>query len=650
MKDYKTTVFLLFCFLIFWAAYPSAAIASAAPTNPSKTITLDIKGMDILDVLKIISMKSGMNIIAGKNVTGKVTIYLKDVDIWDAFEIILVANSLAYDKKGDIINVMTDRDYELIYGDRFYDKKQVQIIKLKYAKAAEITKTLLQVKTNIGRVITDDASNTIILMDTPERVLQMKRMADEIDLPIQTKVFSLQYAKAEDMEKKIQELATKNVGIIKIDARTNKLIVTDLPKQLELIEGVIRAFDQKDAQVMIEAKILEVTLEDNFKMGIDWDVIAQKYVKLTQTLKIGLTEGANLKIGTLVGGGSSQLEGDYSALIEALRTVGDVNTLSSPKIMALNNQESKILIGSKEPYSTKSSVASEQTTTTAESVTFVDLGVKLYVTPTINENGFVTMKIRPEVSSKSGTYTTADNNTIPIISTTEAETVIMVKDGATVIIAGLIKDTLSKSFSKLPILGDAPVLGKFFTKTLDLKKKEEIVVLLTPHIVSGESTFAEVERWNRQEELIDKLKDKVEQQELQKLRDSQRKVKREQDVVGQRPVQADGVLASAENAAVREAQIYNRSSLNAYSVNVKRKIERQIRDNFLDTPVKGQSTVSFILDANGNLMATPQVISEDDKMLGDIAIESISLASPFGNFPETLISDEEKFTVTISFE
>ena len=196
MKNYKIAVFLFFCFLVFCFICSPACLASTTAANPSNTITLDIKGMDILDVLKIISMKSGMNIIAGKNVTGKVTIYLKDVDIWDAFEIILVANNLAYDKKGKIINVMTDRDYELIYGDRFYDKKQVQIVKLKYAKAAEMSKTLLQVKTNIGRVITDDTSNTIILMDTPDRVCQMKQMMKERNFRTHTKIFSLQCAYA----------------------------------------------------------------------------------------------------------------------------------------------------------------------------------------------------------------------------------------------------------------------------------------------------------------------------------------------------------------------------------------------------------------------------------------------------------------------
>lgn len=634
----------------------------------SNKVTLDIKGMDILDVLKILSMKSGLNIVAGKNVTGRVTIFLKDVDVWDTLQIIMVANNLAYEKQGSIINVMTDRDYELIYGEKFYDKKRVHVVKLQYAKAAEVSKVLMQAKTNIGKVIIDEGSNTLILIDVPSSILQMKQMIGEIDVPTETKVFSLQYAKAEEIEKKITEITTKNLAIVKVDARTNKVVVTDTPAQLEKVGKIIAAFDQKDAQVMIEAKILEITLSDEFKMGIDWDVIAQKYFKTTQNLKIGLSEGGTLKVGTLAGGGNPQVEGDYSALIDVLRKVGEVNTLSAPRIMALNNQESKILIGKKEPYSTKSTVSSEQTTTTAESVTFVDLGVKLYVTPTINEDGFVTMKIKPEVSSKSGTYTTADTNTIPIISTTEAETTIMVKDGAVVIIAGLIKDSLDKTSKRIPFLGDVPIVGKIFSNVADVKKKEEIVILLTPHIVTGESTFDEIAKWQKYEnDYFNKIKDRIEQEEVKQQKIKQ-KEKRQQEVkkqkeaskskeekpdVEQEEIQAEQLQTAlrlgAQNDAFREAALGG-SDYDGYFLNMKRKIHNAIRRNFSELGLKGEGVISFVLDASGNLQGEPLIISEDSKMVGDVMIEGVKLASPFAAFPAAFDAQQEKFTITLFFQ
>ncbi|MEA3305661.1 MAG: hypothetical protein U9R52_02485, partial [Candidatus Omnitrophota bacterium] len=121
-------------------------------------ISLDFKGVDIIDVLKMLSARSNLNIVAGKNVKGKVTLFLKDVDIWDAFEIILTANKLAYDKEKDIINVMTERDYEQLYGEKYYNKKELRLYKLKYAKAANISKALNQVKSKIGKVVIDESS------------------------------------------------------------------------------------------------------------------------------------------------------------------------------------------------------------------------------------------------------------------------------------------------------------------------------------------------------------------------------------------------------------------------------------------------------------------------------------------------------------
>jgi len=623
----------------------------AAGAQTSDNITLDIKGMDILDVLKILSMKSGLNIVAGKNVTGKVTIFLKDVNVWDALQIILVANNLAYEKQGGIINVMTDKDYELIYGEKYYDKKKVYIARLKYVKAADASKALLQAKTSIGKVIADDGSNTIVMMDTPSSILQMKEMLDEIDTPTQTKVFPLKYAKADDVEKKVAELVTKNVGFIKIDARTNKIAVTDTPEQLEKIEKVITAFDQKDAQVMIEAKILEVTLNNNYQMGIDWTVIANKFFSASQTLKLGLTQGGNIKVGTLVGpsGAVAANPGKYSGLIDALKEVGVVNILSTPKIMALNNQESKILIGTKQPYSTQSAVVNSQTTTTAESVTFVDLGVKLYVTPTINEDGYITMKIKPEVSSKTGDYMTADKNTIPIISTTEAETTIMVKDGATVVIAGLIKDSVNKNSKKIPFLGSIPLLGKIFSNESNIRQKDEIIVLLTPHITTGESIFTETERWRRQESLMDALKDKVEEEDLKIKQARQREELLKSRMEEKEKAKEKAKAKTLTPAAVNQASVPQEPDSDYFQV-IKNKIQDVAAANVSQTGLKGDCTVKFTLDSGGNLIGQPVIIKESSKSVGDLLLESVKSASPFGSFPEEFDTQSESFTVSVSFQ
>jgi len=142
------------------------------PVDPNR-ISLDLKGVDIIDVLKMLSSRSGLNIVAGRNVRGRVTLFLKDVDVWDAFEIILAANNLAYEKRADIINVMTERDYEQLYGEKYYNKKDLRVFRLEYAKAVDVSKALNQAKSKIGKIITDEPSNTLIVIDSPKSIAEM---------------------------------------------------------------------------------------------------------------------------------------------------------------------------------------------------------------------------------------------------------------------------------------------------------------------------------------------------------------------------------------------------------------------------------------------------------------------------------------------
>ncbi len=245
MKTYKRTTLLFFIYFVIFTIFcfaqgaevPVRGEQAQVQNQPgSSKISLDIKGMEVTDVLKMLALRSGKNIVAGKNVRGKITIFLKDVDVMDALEIILVSNELAYEMKGDIINVMTDRDYETLYGEKFQDKTKLKIIKLRYGKAADISKALNQIKSRVGKVVVDEASNTIVIMDAPQVVSQMEQLIQDMDLPTQTKVFALNYSKAETIQKKIEPLLTKGIGTTQIDERTNKIIVTDMETNMKAIE------------------------------------------------------------------------------------------------------------------------------------------------------------------------------------------------------------------------------------------------------------------------------------------------------------------------------------------------------------------------------------------------------------------------------
>lgn len=445
---------------------------------------LELKDMDIVDVLKLISKKSGLNIVAGANVRGKVTIYLKNVDVRDALRIILEANGLAYVEESDIVKVLTGKDFEDRYGYQFGNQKETRIIQLQNASASDLVAVLNQMKSPTGSVVGDANSNTVIMTDRLDKIIMMENFAHRTDIPITSEIFTLKYAKAEDVAKKIEGILTKGISKIEWDERSNKIIVTDTADKIKEIANLVRAFDEKQPQVLIEAKIIQVVLSDTFKFGVDWQAIVRDYHTLTLTSDFNVLSNTDksgkLSIGTID-------NDDYDVLIEALETVGDTNTLSSPRILAVNKEEAKILVGSSEPYVTSETVTTASgPVTSSESVNFIDVGVKLYVTPTIHGDGYITMKIKPEVSSVTRYLTTSENNEIPIVDTSQAETTITVKDGVTVVLGGLIKDEDINSVNKVPLLGDVPFLGAIFRNKSQTTRKTELVIFLKCHIVGGD--------------------------------------------------------------------------------------------------------------------------------------------------------------------
>ncbi|MFC1646496.1 secretin N-terminal domain-containing protein, partial [Candidatus Omnitrophota bacterium] len=296
---------------------------SPESSNTSKKISLDIKGMDIIDVLKLLAKQGNLNIVTGKNVTGKVSMFLKDVYVWDAFEIIIAANGLAYKKKGDIINVISARDYELAHGEKYGDNRILSTKKLKYAKSKDMSAALNQIKSTLGKVVVDASSNTLILLDVPERILEMERVIEETDISyeLKTKVFELSYAKTEKLKEQLEEVLTENVGIIKTDERTSKIIVIDYPTKIAQIEQMIEAFDEKTRQVLIEAKIIQVILSDEYKMGIDWKFIASKQLNVTafNINRVLNTSGAQVVGGSEVPTSTE----DFRVVMDMLKTFGD---------------------------------------------------------------------------------------------------------------------------------------------------------------------------------------------------------------------------------------------------------------------------------------------------------------------------------------
>lgn len=608
--------------------------AANAQTQPGK-ISLDMKGMDIIDVLKILAMRGNLNIVAGKNVRGKVTLFLKNVEVMDALEIILAANGLAYEQKGDIINVMTDRDYELLYGEMSFDKKVVKVIRLDFAKAVEVSKTLNQIKSKIGKVVVDEGSNTMVLIDLPQKIKEMEEAVNNMDLPIETRTFSLNYAKASDLEGKIKGILTANVGELQVDERMNKIVVTDLPEKIDRIARLITDFDEKDEIVLIEAKIVEIILNKDVSYGINWnnvfagiDTIAACDLSVSLPSEVGAWPHTFTY--TRAHGAT---EYGNQVILKLLEQLGKTDVLSTPRITVANNEEAKVLVGTKEAYVTSTITQTNGTTTTADNVEFVDVGVRLSVTPTISRDGNITMKIKPEVSS-AGTplqLTNADGSvrtSVPIITTSEAETQLIVKDGTTIIMAGLMKDTRTDNTEKIPGLGDIPLLGHFFRSRGKGDVKTELVIFLTPHIIK------EVEDYSHQA--------------LAYI------YQHENTGINADPTYYNYMMMQPETEDVEVDSMAKDTDtipdvFPQYCNYLSGRIEQNLQGNIPYRVERQEVELSFVLARDGSLIGRPIILSPADAEIKELITKSVEDSVPFFPFPEGYEKSEQTFILTVCF-
>ena len=484
----------------------------------TKKVSLDLRGIDIINTFKFLSMKGNLNIVASKNVSGRVTLFLKDVTIGDALEVILLTNDLACVKEKNIITIMTEAEFELLYGKKYIDKKEVKTIMIKYSLPSKIGAALTDIKSSIGKIVMDDETGTLILMDTPEKLEELEQMALRLDQGLvdktprtASKVFELQYADVADIETKVSEALTADLGTVRSDERTNRLIVHDLPNKLKEVEQLISAFDAKTREVVIEAKIVEITLNDDFAMGVNWEKIfstTTKDIRFVGNFPISYPSGTTGQHGKIsIGAWRSDFVADENTedetwydgflypnqtqeILTFLKSIGKVKIVSSPRLAVCNDEEAQIMVGSRQPYSTSTISQGETSSTTSYSAEFVDVGITLTVTPTINKSGFVKMHIKPEVSTLTGWYEITDDSgtalvRLPEVDTSNAETDVLIQDGRTIIIAGLIKETERKTQRKIPLLGDIPVVGSAFRSTATGTETKELIIFLTPRIISG---------------------------------------------------------------------------------------------------------------------------------------------------------------------
>lgn len=452
-----------------------------------REITLDVREMNVVDVLKFLALKGNFNLVTSATVQGRVTLYLQNVLIRDSLDIILISNGLAYHTEYDVVYVMTEGEYQMLYGKKFNDKNVVEIVTLTYAKPDYVLSALDNLKSSFGRIIIDQDTGSVVMIDTPASIEEMKKLITQIERPLEPKVYSLQYSQVADIVDKFRASIDDNaVGSVTIDERTNKLIVRAFPGRTREIEKLIESLDVPTKEVLIETRIIQVVFKPQMDYGIDWNTDFGDLGLKNVTLDEGnLSTSNNLfsKFGRIAWGDININK--FEIKIRALKQVSDTKILSNPKILVTNNQEAKIHVGDTVPYIISTTSGTGENAITSEAVEFVDVGLKLDVIPTINDDGFITMILKPELSTVTGSIS-SEGGGIPQVNKTLIETTVMVKDGMTVVMGGLKKDNKVHVTKGIPILMQIPILGRFFRSEVDEIESTEIVIFITPHIVYGD--------------------------------------------------------------------------------------------------------------------------------------------------------------------
>lgn len=329
-------------------------------------------------------------------------------------------------------------------------------------------------------------------------IIRVKSIEELYAEPVDTRIFIVSYARADELKNSIEPLVDSAAGgSIQTDVRSNALIVKERPSRMGKIQAIIESLDQPTEQVMIESKFIEVRNTDVHNLGINWTSLSGLEVAFGETADIGAFAPNALGGPAAIfdrndDDGETKAEGavlsseQFSAVISALDNNSDVELVSNPTVVALNNTKANITIADRFPFP---NYAFNAQTGERQLIGFeyIDIGIILDVTPSVNDAGFVNLNIIPEVSNSSGNIE-VDGVPIPLVSTRRTESNITIKDGYTLAIGGLVEEEVRSDVSKVPLLGDIPGIGRFFRSNSDETTSTNLIIFITAKILDPDGS------------------------------------------------------------------------------------------------------------------------------------------------------------------
>lgn len=428
------------------------ADTAAVKVSSFDTVSLNVQDTDLAQVIQLLSLQGKRNIVPSPNVSGTVTANLYDVTFYEALGAILKQNGAGYVEDGNFIYIYTVEELARI--EEANRKLDHRIFTLDYITAQDADTFIKPMLSSAGSSTTSTAVATGF------------------------------------------EASASNGGENSF-ANFETLIVHDYEENIEEIAKILKTLDIQPQQILIEATILVATLTEDLALGVDMSILASLGVDdLSSPFSGGIVDmisghvdrtpsgaiNSNQVISSENSATIGVLTNSVQIFISALDQITDTTVVANPKVTTLNRQRADVLVGGRRGYITSTA----NSTSTTETVEFLDEGTQLTVRPFISKDGMVRMEIRPKISEASLRIVGATS--IPDETTQELTTNVMVRDGQTIVLGGLFKDETTITRKQVPGLGDVPVLGNAFKGHNNDVVRTEVIFLITPHIITDKTS------------------------------------------------------------------------------------------------------------------------------------------------------------------
>jgi type IV pilus assembly protein PilQ len=437
------------------AAFPFAANAAL--------ISLDVRDLDIYDAVRLLSTQGAVNVVVDSSVGHHpVTLRLVNVTFDQALQTLAQANDLESARVGNVIYLGTGDVINRRYPPGGASGTRTQVFAVKNASPDDVAKGLNEALPHGTVVVADRRTSAILVSGSPTALVRAQSLISALDRSsgIQNASLEMRYVRASDALKALQAtLQIQPPSSAYASDVQNAIVLTGSSDFLAQASAIVARIDRPGQQVRYEVKVTDISPSEASNVGVLFGGI---------DVNGNPTAGSGSTVTTFI---NNTLK--INATINALVSKGDASILARPSLSTLNNVQASLLVGQQYP------IVYFDARTGTQQVQFINVGVNLNVTPTIGADGAITTDLETDYSQVTGTL-----SNFPIVGTRKAQSTLRVRDGETIVIAGLFSDVDASTITKVPFLGDIPFLGEIFKNRQRSHTKDEVVFLITPHLVT----------------------------------------------------------------------------------------------------------------------------------------------------------------------